>query len=129
MQRVKFLTAFLLSLLPMSATAEENGKITKYLRGFTPIFDESGKEIERVDSKKLPKNIEVIGAAANGNLRIDWAGRKVFLRRADIAYDGPPPCELSVESRVSGMGKAGASVPGMRAGAGSSGKACVRKAP
>ncbi len=119
------LPSILLAVVPVPLLASDLGTIQKYLRAHTPVFDEKGTEIDRVDSKKLPKGAKVLSLAGNGNLEIIWQGKRTFIRPADVTYDGVPPCLPSIEPQRPGARSAAAEVPGMRAGAGSSGKACI----
>lgn len=111
--------------VPSVVLAEKEGVIEQFMRISTPVFDENGKEIERIESKKLPKTVVVEGFSKNGNLKAVINGRVVYFRRGDVKFNGPPTCVLSAEShRMAGM-TAGGEPIGAKAGAGSSGKACI----
>ena len=117
----------LLGLVAVMATASvsaKEGEITKYLRGVLPVFDADGTEIKRVRANSLPKTLDVVGYNDLGYLGVSIEGSTVYLRRADVLFDGPATCKLSAQSQRSSLGKA-AGTPGMRAGAGASGNPCV----
>ena len=107
-----------------SAVSAQQGQITKLLRSTVPVFDASGAEVKRVKKNDVSTPLEVSDFNELGYLEVTLDGRKVYLRRADVLYNGPATCKLSAESQRTSRGNA-AGTPGMRAGAGSSGKACV----
>lgn len=105
------------------AAAETVGTIEKVLRGKIPVFDENLKEAGRIDGKKIRKNHPVTGVKGSGYLKVSVDGRTLFVRRADVKFNGPATCKQSAESRRSNS-RVASGTPGMRAGAGSGG-VCV----
>ena len=113
---------FALSLL---AVAMAGGEVTQALRDPLPLYDENGREIERVAAGTvIPAQFD--GENDFGDLAVTHDGRTVYLRVSDVKFTGGG-CEKRVSASDAGSSKVAASRPGARAGAGSESTRCVLK--
>lgn len=128
MKARNFLAIALAVSFPSAAFAKGNGVIERFTRLSTPVFDASGNEVERIDSKKLPQSVAVEGFSSSGNLKVTINGRTMYFRRGDVKFNGPPTCTVSPEVIRGPEGQilgASATRGGAKAGAGSGDGQCI----
>ncbi|ABC64830.1 hypothetical protein [Erythrobacter litoralis] len=103
--------------------AQAVGHIEKVLRTKIPIYDANSKVVRRAPKSEFEDDHPVTALKGNSLLEIRLNNETVYVRRADVRFNGPATCKLTAESRRSSRGFA-VGTPGIKAGAGSGG-VCV----